>query len=210
MSSGPTPGVRPQDVLRVVAGHGGDGAGLVVHVGPRLAAAADHRLDHAPAYAGSPSPGRCVVTIRAVPLSVSTQQSSRCSGLHDHAAAEHVVHGDPLLVVGLRVVGGVLGVNDLHVRHLLGRGAVVVHVTHEGLAEHLPGAVPAVGARSAARRPDGAGRRAAGAADAHLAVAVHRPEDRPPCCTCRPRSRPWRCRSGPRCSSRRRRRPCGS
>ena len=41
----PDPRVRPQDVLGVVAGDGRDRPVLVVHVGARLAAAADHAAD---------------------------------------------------------------------------------------------------------------------------------------------------------------------
>ena len=97
--------------------------------------------------------------------------------LADDAAVEHVLYRHALLVVGLGIVGGMSAVRHAHGRHLLRRGAVVVHVAHEGGAEHLPRALPAIGAvmqhvaRDRRRRPR------AGAADAHLGVAVHGAED---------------------------------
>ena len=98
-------------------------------------------------------------------------------GFADHAARQDVLDRDPFPVERLRVVRGVLAVGDLHGRHLLGCGAVVVHVAHERRCEVLPGALPAVGPcvqGAAADRGGGAG---PGPADADLRVAVHRPED---------------------------------
>ena len=98
--------------------------------------------------------------------------------LADHAAGQHVLHRDALLVVRLGVVGGVFGVDRLHVRHLFWRGAVVVHVAHEAVREILRRAALPEGApeqRIAGER--GTPAAAPGAADANLRVAVHRAED---------------------------------
>ena len=65
-----------------------------------------------------------------------------------------------------------------HRRHLRRRRAVVVHVAHEGEAERLPGALPAVGAGMQHVADDRHGRAGPGAADTHLGVAVHGAEDR--------------------------------
>ena len=118
-----------------------------------------------------------LVTMMAVALSVSTQQSSRCSGLQMMRLASTSSTVTPLLVVGLGVVGGMHAVRRAHRRHLRRRGAVVVHVAHEGGAEHLPRALPAVGAvvQHLARHRHRRAR--ARAADAHLGVAVHGAED---------------------------------
>ena len=118
-----------------------------------------------------------LVTMMAVALSVSTQQSSRCSGLQMMRLASTSSTRHALLVVGLRVVGGVLAVRRPHGRHLRRRGAVVVHVAHEGRAEHLSGALPAIGAAVQHVARDRHGRARARAADAHLGEAVHGTED---------------------------------
>ena len=71
-----------------------------------------------------------------------------------------------------------LAVGGAHGCDLLGPRAVVVHVAHEGRAEHLAGALPAVGAtvqHVARHRLSGAH---AGAANTHLREAVHGAEDR--------------------------------
>ncbi len=65
----------------------------------------------------------------------------------------------------------------LDVRHLLGPRAVVVHVAHEGRAELLAGALPAIGAAVQHVARDRRRGAHAGAADAHLGVAVHGAED---------------------------------
>src|ERR1044072_5714425 len=54
---GPHARVGPQDVLGIVAGNGRDRAGLVVHVGARLAAAPDDAPDQRPRMATVPRPG---------------------------------------------------------------------------------------------------------------------------------------------------------
>ena len=97
--------------------------------------------------------------------------------LADDAARQHVLHRHALLVVGLGVVGGVLAVRRSHGGHLRRRGAVVVHVAHEGGAEHLAGALPAVGAVVQHVARDRHRRAGTRAADAHLGVAVHGAED---------------------------------
>ena len=97
--------------------------------------------------------------------------------LADDAARQHVLHRQALLVVGLGVVGGVHAVRRAHGRHLRRRRAVVVHVAHEGGAEHLPGALPAVGAVVQVLARHRHRRARARAADAHLGVAVHGAED---------------------------------
>jgi hypothetical protein len=51
------------------------------------------------------------------------------------------------------------------------------YVAHEGEAEHLPGALPAVGAGMQHVARDRRGRAGPGAADTHLGVAVHGTED---------------------------------
>ena len=110
-----------------------------------------------------------------VGLHAAVEQVQR---LADDAAVDHVVDGVALLVEGLRVVRGVLGMHHLHHRHLLGLGAVLVHVAHEGGREHLARALPAIGAAVQRIAVDRCRRPRAGAADAHLRVAVHRTEDR--------------------------------
>ena len=169
-------GIGPQDVLGIVASDGRDRAGLVVHVGARLAAAADDAADQGARMAAVLGPvgaghdhGRGVVGLHA-----AVEQVQR---LADDAARQHFVDGEALLVEGFRVVRGVLAVDRLDGGDLLGPRAVVVHVAHEGRREHLAGALPAVGAHVqgiARHRCRGA---RAGAADAHLAKAVHGAED---------------------------------
>ena len=60
---------------------------------------------------------------------------------------------------------------------LLGGRAEVVHVAHEGRREHLPRALPAIGAAVHHVARDGHCGAHAGAADPHLRIAVHRAED---------------------------------
>ena len=110
-----------------------------------------------------------------VGLHAAIQQMQR---LADDPAAQHVVHRVALLVIGLRIVRRVLGMHHLHHRHLFRFGAVIVHVAHEGGREHLAGALPAIGAAVQLVAVDRCGRARAGAADAHLRIAVHRAEDR--------------------------------
>ena len=113
-----------------------------------------------------------------VALSVSRQQSSRCSGLQIQRELTHVLDGHALFQERLRILRGVLAVGDLDVGDLLGGRAVVVHVAHERRREVLTGAAHAerhLGQIEPAHRLGGAG---AGAADAELRVAVHRAVDR--------------------------------
>ena len=112
---------------------------------------------------------------RVVGLDAAIQQMQR---LADDAAVEHVLDREALLVIGLRVVRGVVAVGHLDRGDLLGLGAVIVHVAHEGRREALPGALPAIGAVVQHVAADRRGGARAGAADAHLRIAVHRPEDR--------------------------------
>ena len=60
---------------------------------------------------------------------------------------------------------------------LLGGGAEIVHVTHEGRRERLPGALPAIAAAVQRVAADGSGGTDAGATDSHLGEAVHRAKD---------------------------------
>ena len=133
---GPHAGVRPQDVLGVITGDAGDRAVLVMHVHARLAAAADDAADQRrgvpqvlrPLGPGDDDRGG------VVGLHAAIQQMQR---LADDAAAQHLIHRVALLVVGLRVVRGVLGMHHLHHGHLFRPRAVVVHVPHEGRGENL-------------------------------------------------------------------------
>ena len=61
-----------------------------------------------------------------------------------------------------------MAVRDADMGDLLGRGAVVVHVAHERRREHLPRALPAVGARVQHVARDRRCGARAGAADPHL------------------------------------------
>ena len=110
-----------------------------------------------------------------VGLHAAVEQMQR---LADDPAVEHVIDRVALLVERLRIVRGVLGMHHLHHRHLLGLGAVLVHVAHEGGREHLARALPAIGAAVQRVAVDRRGGARAGAADAHLRIAVHRTEDR--------------------------------
>ena len=171
------PGIRPQDVLGVIAGDTRDRAVLVVHVEARLVAAADHPADQdqrvlavlRPLGRGHDDRGA------VVGLDAAIEEVQR---LADKAAVDDVLDREALFVIRLRVVRGVLAVEHLNVRDLLGRRAVIVHVAHEGRREALPGALPAIGAVVQHVAGDGRRRARAGAADPHLAVAVHRAEDR--------------------------------
>ncbi len=173
----PDAGVRPQDVLGVVAGDGRDRPVLVVHVEPRLADPPGDRLDHrrrvfaiaSAIQAGDDDAGR------VVGLDAAIEQVQRRA---DHPRVDHVLHRIALLVIGLRVVGGVLGVHHLDVGDLFRRGGVVVHVAQEGRREHLPGALPTIGAVVDQVAGDRRRRAGADAADPDLGVAVHRAEDR--------------------------------
>ncbi len=176
MSSGPTPGIGPQDLAPVVARNPRDRPVLVVHVGARLA--------HAPGYAADQHQRMAPVprTVGAgdddgrgvVGLDAAVEQMQR---LADDAAVDHVLHRHALLVIGLGVVGGMPAVGHAYGRHLLRRRAVVVHVAHEAGAEQLPRALPAVGAVVQHVARDRGRRARAGAADAHLGKAVHGAED---------------------------------
>ena len=112
---------------------------------------------------------------RIVGLDAAIEQMQR---LADEAARQHVLDREALLVIGLRVVRGVMAVRHLDRGDLLGLGAVIVHVAHKGRREALPGALPAIGAVVQHVAGDGCRRARAGAADAHLRIAVHRAEDR--------------------------------
>ena len=115
---GPNAGIRPQDVLRIVAGDAGDRSVLVMHVHARLAAASDDAADQRRRMAQ--------VLARSAPgdddrggvvgLDAAIQQMQR---LADDPAAQHVIHRVALLVIRLRIVRCVLGVDHLHHRHLL-------------------------------------------------------------------------------------------
>ena len=150
---------------------------LIVHVGARLAAPTDHAADQRRRVA------QVARTFRTrdddaggvVGLHAAVEQMQR---LADDAAVDHVVDGVALLVERLRIVRGVLGMHHLHHRHLLGLGAVLVHVAHERGREHLSRALPAIGAAVQRVAVDRCRGTRAGAADAHLRVAVHRTEDR--------------------------------
>src|SRR5262249_23610058 len=72
--------IGPQDFAGVSAGHRGYGAALVVHVDARFHTRPATPRMRTSGLAQSPARSRPVTTI-AVALSVSTQQSSRCSGL---------------------------------------------------------------------------------------------------------------------------------
>ena len=98
-------------------------------------------------------------------------------GLADHPAVHDVVDGDPLLVEGLRVVRRVLRVGDLDRRHLLGGGAVVVHVAHERRSEVLACALPPIRPVVEGAAAERGGSPSPGSPDPHLREAVHRPED---------------------------------
>ncbi len=80
MSSGPTPALGHRISLRVIAGDGRDRPVLVMHVEARLVAAADDAADQHQRLLQSRARS-AEVTMTQVALSVSTQQSSRCSGL---------------------------------------------------------------------------------------------------------------------------------
>ena len=114
----------------------------------------------------------------AVALSVSTQQSKQMQRLADDAAVQHVLDREALLVIGLGVVGGVVAMRHLDHGDLLGPGAVIVHVAHKGRGEILSGALPAIGPVVQRVAADWRSRAHAGAADANLRIAVHRPENR--------------------------------
>ncbi len=101
----------------------------------------------------------------------------KVEGLHHPARAHDVLHRHPLLHEGLGVLGGVLAVGDLHMGHLLGGGAVLVHVAHEGEGELLPGAGHPERTPGQVGPPDGRRRAHAGAADANLRVTVHGAEE---------------------------------
>src|SRR6266481_9985837 len=173
----PDPSIRPQDLPGIIAGDGRDRPVLVVHVEPRLVAAADNPADQYQrmlAVAGALRRGHDDCG-RIVGLDAAIQEVQR---LADKAAAQHILDRKTLPVIGLGVVGGVVAVCHLDHRDLLGLGAVIVHVTHKGRREALPGTLPAVSAvvqHVAANRGGGA---CAGAADADLRIAVHRPKDR--------------------------------
>ena len=183
---GPDPGVRPQNLLRVMAGDGRDRPVLVMHVEPRLVAAADdaadqhQRLLHVLGAVGAGDDDAGGV----VGLDAAIEEVQR---LADKAAVDHVVDREALLVIGLRVVRGVARVEHLHMRDLLRRRAVIVHVAHKGRRKALPGALPAIGAVVQHVAGDRRRRARAGAADADLREAVHRAEDRDRLAAARPR-----------------------
>ena len=112
---------------------------------------------------------------RVVGFDAAIQQVQR---LADEAAVDDVLDREALLVIGLRVVRGVVAVKHLYVRHLLRRRAVIVHVAHKGRRKALPGALPAIGAVVQHVAANRRRRARSGAADAHLREAVHRAEDR--------------------------------
>ena len=171
------PGVGPQDVLGIVASHGRDWAGLIVHVEPRLVATADDAADERRCMAAVARVGGAGDDdgVAVVGLDAAIEQVQR---LADDAARQHVGDREALLVERLGIVRGVLAVDRLDGGDLLRPGAVIVHVTHERRAEHLSRALPAI--RAAVQHVARHRRRCSrpGAADAHLREAVHGAEDR--------------------------------
>src|SRR5262245_19844740 len=173
---GAHPGVGPQDLARVFAGNRRDRPVLVVHVGAGFA--------HAPGDAADQHAGMATV---AGALGAGDDDGGGIVGLHaaieqmqrlaDDAARQHVLYRNPLLVIGLGIVGGMRTVRGAHRGHLRRRRAKVVHVPHEGKAEELAGALPAVGPAVQHVAGDRHRRAGTGAADAHLRIAVHCPED---------------------------------
>ncbi len=109
-----------------------------------------------------------------VGLDATVQQMQR---LADDAARQHLGDADPMLVQGFGIVRSMLAVDRLDGGHLLGPRAVIVHVAHEGRAEHLARALPAIGAAVQHVARHGSHRARAGAADADLGEAVHGAED---------------------------------
>ena len=80
---------------------------LVVHVDPRLVAAADDAADQRPrmaAVAGAVGAGHDQRSA-VVGLDAAVQQMQR---LADEAALQHIVNGEALLVEGLGIVRGML------------------------------------------------------------------------------------------------------
>src|SRR5581483_11082262 len=102
-------GIGPEDLARVLSRHRRDRPVLVVHV--------DARLAHAPGHATDQHPGMRAI---ARPLGAGDDDGRGVVGLHaaveqvqrlaDDAAGEHLLNRDALLIVGLRIVGGVLAV----------------------------------------------------------------------------------------------------
>src|SRR5215469_585574 len=138
------PGIGPEDLAGVIAGHCGDRPVLVMHVETRLVAAAHHAADQYQrllAVAG-PLGGGHDDRGRIVGLDAAIQEVQR---LADDAAVEHVFDGKALLVIGFWVIGGVMAMRHLDHRDLLGLRAVIVHVAHKSRGKILPGALPAVG-----------------------------------------------------------------
>src|SRR5215510_2447620 len=168
--------IGPEDLAGIPAGYGRDWTCLVVHVDAGLAHPArdaankcQRVLEIARVIRARDDDGGGVVG-----LHTAVEQMQR---LADHPACEHLLHGYALLVIGLWIVGGMIAVRSTHCGDLLGLGAVVVHVTHEGGAEHLPSALPAVGTAMQHVARHWHRRARAGAADAHLREAVHGAED---------------------------------
>src|SRR5215510_15446797 len=103
---GAHPGVGPQDLARVFAGNRRDRPVLVVHVGAGFA--------HAPGDAADQHAGMATV---AGALGAGDDDGGGIVGLHaaieqmqrlaDDAARQHVLYRNPLLVIGLGIVGGV-------------------------------------------------------------------------------------------------------
>ena len=207
ISSGPTPALGHRMLRGVMAGDGRDRPVLVMHVEPRLGAAADdaadqhQRLLHVAGALGRGHDDRG----RIVGLDAAIEQMQR---LADEAARQHVVDRKALFVIGLRVVRGVMAVRDLDRGDLLGLGAVIVHVAHKGRGEALPGALPAIGAvvqHVAADRVPPSARRCRRCGPANSRSSSGRS---PPSCSSRPRSGRWRYRPTPRSTTRRRPHPC--
>jgi hypothetical protein len=116
--------------------------------------------------------------MRAVALSVSRQQSRRCSGFtiqRELSTSSTVTRSfwsafgfwDACLLWATR-----------HARDLRGRGAVLVHVAHERGREALPRAPHAEGHLGQVEPAHGLGGARPRAADADVRVAVHRAEER--------------------------------
>ncbi len=146
-----------------------DRAVLVMHVEARLVAPADDAADQhqrmlavlRPIGRGDDDAGG------VIGLDAAIEEVQR---LADKAAVDHVFDRKALLVIGLGIVRGMARMEHLHMRDLLRRRAVIVHVPHKGGGKALPGALPAIGAvvqHVAPRR--GAAEHRAGAADADLA-----------------------------------------
>jgi len=97
--------------------------------------------------------------------------------LADHAAVDDILHREALLVVGFGIVRGVMAVDNADMSDLLGGGAEVVHVAHEGRRERLSRALPAIGAAVQRVARDGSCGADAGATNPHLRESVHRTEN---------------------------------